>query len=220
MNTDETNKNTEIVIIEDPLTGNTITEGDIADLRASIGAVPFDEADIVGAKPFDPKVEVVEDTPAPVNYDTIEFEGAEARFYPQTGAIMVFSEEHNRWIIRANRGGRPDFDGKAMVAARELKKEQAIIDGLTKAALTLDMRFATTATGMLSAIVSARAQNAVTDAGRTGNADAKFIFSIINQNDDGEEQGPALRVDMDADTAADFIAAMRDMLSKEDTDEI
>ncbi len=49
---------------------------------------------------------------------------------------------------------------------------------------------------------------------------AKFIFSIVNQNEDGEEQGPALRVDMDADTAADFIQAMRDMLSKEDTDEI
>ena len=151
-------------------------------------------------------------------YEIIDFEGAEARFYPRTGAIMVFDEAKNRWIIRANRGGRKDFDGKAMVAARELKKEQAIIDGLVQAASELDMRFATSATGMLSAIVAARAKNAYSDEGRTGNADAKFIFSIVGANSEGGEEGPSLRVDMDADTAAGFIAAMKDLMAQKDSE--
>ena len=150
----------------------------------------------------------------PQKYDIIEYEGAPARFYPATGAIFVFSEEHNRWIIRANRGGRPGFDGAEMVKARELKKREAIINGLEEAAEDLDLRFTKGASGVLSAIVAARAKNAVEDDGRTGNADAKFIFSIISQDGEGDEIQPALRVDMDADTARDFIQKVKELMEK------
>lgn len=163
---------------------------------------PLDDPEILEI--FDDKLQ---------KFEIIEYEGAEARFYPTTGAIMVFDEARNRWIIRANRGGRPDFDGRAMVAARELKKEQAIIDGLETAALHFDGR---TASDMLERIVTARAKNAVDDEGRTGNADAKFIFSIVAQNSEGGEGEPSLRVDMDADTAAGFIAAMKEMMASKE----
>ena len=141
-------------------------------------------------------------------YDIIEWNGVEARFYPTTGAIMVFSEEHNRWIIRANRGGRPDFDGKEMVIARELKKEQAIVEGLEKAGGNLDLRGAT---AVLSAIVAARASNAISDDGRTGNADAKFIFSLVSENRETGEQGPAVRIDMDKEAAEELIKRLIDL---------
>ena len=155
---------------------------------------------------------VIDDLLEPVDpkkYEIIDHEGSEARFYPATGAIMVFSEEWNRWIIRANRGGRPDFDGAAMVQARELKKEKAILDGLENAAEGLDMRGAS---AMLALIVESRAKNAVSDSGRTGNADAKFIFSLIGESSEGEQAGPAVRIDMDADTAEGFIKAMKEMM--------
>ena len=141
-------------------------------------------------------------------HEIIDWNGEEARFYPSTGAIMVFSEEFNRWIIRANRGGRPDWDGKAMVIARELKKEKAIVEGLEKAGAKLDLRGAT---AVLSAIVAARAQNAVDDEGRTGNADAKFIFSLVSENRDTGEAGPAVRIDMDKDSAEQLITRLLDL---------
>ena len=142
------------------------------------------------------------------NYEIIDWNGQEARFYEATGAIMVFSEENNRWIIRANRGGRPDFDGAAMVVARELKKEKAIVEGLEKAGGHLDLRGAT---AVLSAIVAARAKNAIEDDGRTGNADAKFIFSLVSENRETGEQGPAVRIDMDKDSAEALIARLLDL---------
>ena len=143
-----------------------------------------------------------------VKYEIIDWNGQEARFYQSTGAIMVFSEENNRWIIRANRGGRPDFDGAAMVVARELKKEKAIVEGLEKAGGHLDLRGAT---AVLSAIVAARAKNAIEDEGRTGNADAKFIFSLVSENRETGEQGPAVRIDMDKDSAEALIARLLDL---------
>ena len=142
------------------------------------------------------------------NYEEIDWNGEEARFYPSTGAVMVFSEEHNRWIIRANRGGRPDFDGKAMVAARELKKEKAIVEGLEAAGYALDLR---SATAVLSAIVAARAKNAIDDEGRTGNADAKFIFSLVSENRETGESGPAVRIDMDKESAEALITRLLDL---------
>ena len=160
MNTEETDKNTEIVVVEEQ------------------------------------------------KYEIIDWNGEEARFYPQTGAIMVFSEEYNRWIIRANRGGRPDWDGKAMVVARELKKEKAIVEGLEKAGGQLDLR---SATAVLSAIVAARAENAVNDEGRTGNADAKFIFSLVSENRETGEEGPAIRIDMDKESAEALITRLLDL---------
>jgi hypothetical protein len=134
-------------------------------------------------------------------YEMVEWEGKPARHYPHTGAVMV-QDEVGRWIIRGNTGGREDFDGAAMVAARELKKEEAIIRGLEQAAWELDLR---TATEMLSAIVGARARNAIEDEGRTGNADAKFIFSLISPGKEGDGEGPALRIDMDKDTAKTLV---------------
>ena len=150
-----------------------------------------------------------------LNHEIIDWNGEEARFYPATGAIMVFSEEHNRWIIRANRGGRPGFNGKEMVAARELKKEKAVLDGLEKAGWEMDLRGAS---AVLSAIVAARAKNAVDDEGRTGNADAKFIFSLVNQNNEDESESPSLRVDMDKETAAEFIDAMKEVMKERDSE--
>ena len=141
-------------------------------------------------------------------YEITEWNGEEARFYPATGAIMVFSEEHNRWIIRANRGGRPDWDGAEMVAARELKKEKAIVEGLEKAGGALDLRGAT---AVLSAIVEARAKNAIEDEGRTGNADAKFIFSLVSENRETGEEGPAVRIDMDKEAAEQLIKRLIDL---------
>ena len=134
-------------------------------------------------------------------YEIIDWNGQEARFYQSTGAIFVYDDSKNRWIIRANRGGRPDWDGAKMVEARELKKEKAIIDGLEATGWELDLR---TATSVLSAIVAARAKNAIEDEGRTGNADAKFIFSLIGVGE-GKEEGPALRIDMDKDTAKELV---------------
>jgi hypothetical protein len=112
-------------------------------------------------------------------------------------------------MIVANLGGRPDFDGKEMVAIRELKKEQAILDGLRNAAEELDLRGAS---AMLSAIVAARAKNAVEDEGRTGSTDAKFIFSLVRQDREGEEEdGPALRIDMDQEVAEALIRKLVDL---------
>ena len=141
-------------------------------------------------------------------YEITEWNGEEARFYPRTGAIMVFSEEHNRWIIRANRGGRVDWDGAEMVVARELKKEKAIVEGLEKAGGQLDLRGAT---AVLSAIVAARATNAIADDGRTGNADAKFIFSLVSENRETGEAGPAVRIDMDEASATKLIERLLDL---------
>lgn len=138
----------------------------------------------------------------PKKYEIIDWNGEEARFYPSTGAIMVFSERYNRWIIRANRGGRQDWDGKAMAEARVLKKEKAIVEGLEKAGWELDLR---TATAVLSAIVAARAKNAIEDEGRTGNADAKFIFSLVSEGGEDEGGRPALRIDMDKETAEELV---------------
>ena len=155
----------------------------------------------------DPEITEILDIES-VNYEIIEWNGDEARFYPSTGAIMVFSEENNRWIIRANRGGRKDFDGKAMVAARELKKEKAIVEGLEAAGYHYDKR---SATAMLSKIVEARAKNAVEDEGRTGNADAKFIFSLVSENRDSGEEGPSLRIDMDKESAEILISRLLEL---------
>jgi len=134
-------------------------------------------------------------------YEMIEWQGKPARHYLHTGAVMV-EDEFGRWIIRGNLGGREDFDGAAMVAIRELKKEEAIINGLQNAAWELDLR---SATDMLSKIVEARARNAVEDEGRTGNADAKFIFSLIHTDNERDGERPALRIDMDEDTAKSLI---------------
>lgn len=146
------------------------------------------------------------------NYAIIEYEGSEARFYPRTGAIMIFDAEKNSWIIRANKGGRVDIDGKAMVLARELKKEEAIINGLEACGWEMDLR---SASSVLSAIVAARAKNAIDDEGRTGNADAKFIFSLVGQGGEDSDEGPSLRVDMDKNAAAEFIQAMKDVMTKD-----
>ena len=154
--------------------------------------------------PFTEASEVISEQ----KYEIIDWNGEEARFYPSTGAVMVFSKEHNRWIIRANRGGRPDFDGKAMVAARELKKEKAIVEGLEAAGYALDLR---SATAVLSAIVAARAKNAIDDEGRTGNADAKFIFSLVSENRETGESGPAVRIDMDKESAEALITRLLDL---------
>jgi hypothetical protein len=142
------------------------------------------------------------------NYEIIEYEGEQCRFYPQSGAVM--SElPSGKLMIVANLGGRPDFDGKEMVAIRELKKEQAILDGLRNAAEELDLRGAS---AMLSAIVAARAKNAVEDEGRTGSTDAKFIFSLVRQDREGEEEdGPALRIDMDQEVAEALIRKLVDL---------
>ena len=154
--------------------------------------------------PKNTEIEVLE----PKKYEIIDWNGEEARYYRSTGAIMVFSEEFNRWIIRANRGGRVGFDGKAMVEARELKKEKAVLDGLEKAGATVDLR---SATAVLSAIVAARAENAIADPGRTGNADAKFIFSLVSENRETGEEGPAIRIDMDKESAAALVARLLDL---------
>lgn len=143
----------------------------------------------------------------PKRYEMVEWEGQPARHYLHTGAIMV-EDEHGRWIIRGNLGGREDFDGAAMVAARELKKEQAIVQGLQSVAWEMDLR---SATDMLSAIVAARARNAVEDEGRTGNADAKFIFSLLHSDKPDQQEGPALRIDMDEETSKALIDRLLDI---------
>ena len=146
-------------------------------------------------------------------YAIIEYEGSEARFYPRTGAIMVFDVAKNSWIIRANRGGRVDIDGQEMAMARRVKKEEAIINGLEACGWQMDLR---SASSVLSAIVAARAKNAIDDDGRTGNADAKFIFSLVSQGGEDSDEAPSLRVDMDKDAAREFIQAMKDVMSTDD----
>ena len=131
-------------------------------------------------------------------------EGKKARFYPQTGAVMV-KQENGRFIIVANRGGRPDFDGKAMVTLRELKKEEAILRGLEDAAKEFDLRGSN---AMLEKIVAFRAIVAATSADRTGNNDAKFIFSLVAQNLGVNEEPTALRIDMDKELAEILIAKL------------
>jgi hypothetical protein len=148
--------------------------------------------------------EIVEDP----KFDWIIWEDQEAKYYPRSGAIMVFDKEKNRWIIRANRGGRSDWDPVAMVEARELKKKEAIFEGLQNAAFEMDLR---SASDVLSAVVAARAKNAVEDEGRTGNADAKFIFSLVGAGEDAEGEGPAVRIDMDKDTAKELVQRLIDM---------
>ena len=95
-----------------------------------------------------------------------------------------------------------------MVLARELKKEKAIVEGLEAAGFVLDLR---SSTAVLSAIVAARAKNAIEDKGRTGNADAKFVFSLVSQNIETGEDGPAVRIDMDKDSAEKLITRLLDL---------
>ena len=178
---------------------NTGKEDENTGERAIIDVEPFKTEDI----------QVVEGQ----KYAIIEHEGSEARFYPRTGAIMIFDVEKNSWIIRANRGGRVDIDGHEMAIARKLKKEEAIINGLEACGWEMDMR---SASSVLSAIVAARAKNAIDDDGRTGNADAKFIFSLVSQGGEDSDEAPSLRVDMDKDAAREFIQAMKDVMSKDD----
>lgn len=144
------------------------------------------------------EVTVIEDRK---HYEMVTWEGKEARHYPNTGAVMV-QDEFGRWIIRGNTGGRVDFDARAMVEAREIKKREAIINGLESAAYKLDLR---TGFDVLSEIVSARAKNAITDEGRTGNADAKFIFSLVSETGEEGKEKPAIRIDMDRESANKLI---------------
>jgi hypothetical protein len=92
---------------------------------------------------------------------------------------------------------------------RMRKRKQAIMDGLEAAAWELDLR---TASAVLAAIVEARAKNAIEDEGRTGNADAKFIFSLISDEKAKTEDGPSLRMDMDAEVAKEFIGTMKEVM--------
>ena len=138
------------------------------------------------------------------NWEETTFEGEPARFYPQTGAIMQ-RKENGRFVIVANRGGRPDFDGKAMVEMRELKKEEAIIRGLETAGANMGLR---TSHEMLALIVAFRAKVAATSPDRTGNNDAKFIFSLVTSSLGEPEKQSALRIDMDKETAEKLIDAL------------
>lgn len=139
--------------------------------------------------------EVVSDEPK--NYEIVEHDGKRCRYYPSTGAVMEVLPS-GRMKIVANRGGRKNFDGAAMVAVRELKKEQAIVDGLEKASKVFDLRGPSE---MLARIVAFRALVAATSADRTGNSDAKFVFSLVSQGSLDEEEQPALRIDLDKETA-------------------
>jgi hypothetical protein len=143
------------------------------------------------------------------NWEPTTHEGKPARYFPRSGAVMVYSDEYKRWIIRANRGGRSDFDPYELVEAKMRKRKQAIMDGLEAAAWELDLR---TASAVLAAIVEARAKNAIEDEGRTGNADAKFIFSLIGDEKAKTEDGPSLRMDMDAEVAKEFIGTMKEVM--------
>ena len=135
-----------------------------------------------------------------LNYEETTHEGKPARFYPKTGAVMQETDD-GRFIIVANRGGAENWDGKAMVALREIKKEEAIQRGLENAAIALDLR---SADEMLSKIVAFRANVAATSADRTGNNDAKFIFGLVSQSLGEQEGAPALRLDMDKETAQEL----------------
>lgn len=140
--------------------------------------------------------EVLSDKP---KFELVMHDGHECKYYPASGAVIrTMPNGQTRFV--ANRGGRPDFDPHEMVAAREIKKEEAILRGLEEAGYNMDMR---SAGDVLARIVAARATNAIEDEGRTGNSDAKFIFSLISAGgkETSEESRPALRIDMDGERA-------------------
>jgi hypothetical protein len=143
----------------------------------------------------------------PKRFEMMEWQGQPARHYPATGAIMV-QDDVGRWIIRGNTGGAPDWDAKTMVAQRELRKQEAIYEGLEKVAFEMDLR---SAVDVLATIVAARARNAISDEGRTGNSDAKFVFSLLGNGEGDNEEKPSLRIDMDRDTAKALVERLTDI---------
>lgn len=136
-------------------------------------------------------------------FEIVEYKGEQAKHYPYTGAYLSVKTGK----ILGNEGGRKDFDADAMSLLGRTKKREAIIDGLTKAAIEQGVGHVPTA--MLSEIVRKRAEIAATNDGRAGNDAAKLILGLVDFiEDDAGEQGPALRLDMDKETAKNFIRAM------------
>lgn len=129
------------------------------------------------------EVEVIE-TP---NYELIEYEGEECRFYPASGAVMTVGENGATKIV-ANLGGRPDMStevARGMAERRAQLRNEAIAQGLISAGLDMKLPHAGTPYAVLAEIVRQRALVATRD-NRDGNEAAKFIFSITKM--DAEEE--------------------------------
>ena len=144
-------------------------------------------------------------------YEIVEYKGEDCKHYPYTGAYI--------WVktgkIMGNQGGRVDFDAAALVAIGRRQRREAIIDGLTKAAIEQGVGVVPTA--MLSEIIRKRAEVAATNDARAGNDAAKLIFQLADYiEDDSGAEGPALRLDMDKETARNFIKAMVERVQEEE----
>ena len=122
------------------------------------------------------------------SYEIIEYEGKEARHYPQSGAI--FDSETGK--IVGNTGGRPgmaDGIGREIANKRWGDVRAAIIAGLADAATELNI--GRVPQDMLAEIVKARAITAASSSGKAGNDAARFIFTVVGTLEDGGERKSA-----------------------------
>lgn len=161
----------------------------------------------------DEEKEIVEviDPDSPKWFEIVDYKGEPAKHYPYTGAYISVKTGQ----IIGNEGGRKDFDAAALNAIGRSQRREAIIDGLTKAAIEQGVGVVPTA--MLSEIVRKRAEVAATNDARAGNDAAKLIFQLADYiEDDSGEEGPALRLDMDKETARNFIKAMVEKVQEEE----
>lgn len=129
--------------------------------------------------------EIIESKPEPKPYDLVELEGyGIVRYYPTSGAYMQEQENGKLLIVKSN--GNPRFQdpehAREMQALMLEKRTAAIAQGLLEAGL--DMGLAGTPWAVVTEIVRQRAKMATKD-NRDGNEAAKFIFSIIRQEQDG-----------------------------------
>lgn len=146
---------------------------------------------------------IVIDPKSPKWYEIVEYKGEDAKHYPYTGAFISVATGK----ILGNEGGRVDFDGSALATLHHTSRREAIIDGLTKAAI--EGGFGVVPTAMLSEIVRKRAEVAATNSGRAGNDAAKLILQLADFiEDDSKEKGAALSLSMDGEIAREFVKGM------------
>jgi hypothetical protein len=122
-----------------------------------------------------------------------EWEGEMCRYFPYAGTYISVDTGK----IRANDGGPKNFDGKALAEKRWADRRQAIVDGLTEAAIHEGI--GSTPTEMLAEVVKNQAIQA-TEQTRDGTGAAKFIMGIMEVDDKGVKEGGAkMTIEMSPD---------------------
>lgn len=121
------------------------------------------------------------------------------KWYPYSG--MYQSMETKR--VYANEGGRKDWNGTEMAETRHANRREAIIKGLTDAALERGVGIVPE--DMLSDIIKNQAQMA-TEQTRDGTGAAKFVFGLVGYLEEADgSKGAAITIEMDQATAAKVI---------------